>query len=110
MNKFKEHIAIKAITLLLACLLLVPASAKFAHIFSHHKHDICYGKKATHLHELNTDCELHKFNLSQSYTFNIVTFELFSPLKKAPLTVFHPQYLISFQSLQPSLRGPPALL
>jgi hypothetical protein len=109
-NKFKEHIATKAITILLACLLLVPASAKFAHIFSNHKHDICYGKKISHLHELNTDCDLHKFKLSQSYVFNIAVFELISSSKKAPLIIFHPQYLINYQNLQTALRGPPVLI
>lgn len=110
MNKFKEHIATKAITILLACLLLVPASAKFAHIFSKHKHDICYGNKTTHIHELNTDCDLHKFKPSQSYTFNIAVFELISTSKKVPLIVLHPQNLISFQSLHTALRGPPSLI
>ena len=110
MNKFKEHIAIKAITLLLACLLLVPASAKFAHIFSHHKHDICYGKKATHLHELNTDCDLYKFKLSHSYTFTFFNVELFSP-KEHPLKIVSQyQFLSEYQRLQTALRGPPALI
>ena len=110
MNKLKEHIATKTFTLLLACLLLVPASAKFAHIFSNHKHDICNGKNIAHLHALNKDCELYKFKLSQSYTFNIAVFELISSTKKSSLIVFHPQYLISYQGLQTDLRGPPVLI
>lgn len=110
MNKFKNNIATKVLTLLLAFLLLVPASVKFAHIFSHHKHDICNGKKTTHLHQTIADCDLYKFKLSHSYTFNVTIFDLFSPSIVPQLTICPPKHLISFKSLQTSLRGPPVII
>lgn len=110
MNSFKEHIATKTATILLACLLLIPATVKFAHIFSNHKHDVCHGKTSTHLHELNTDCDFYKFKLSNSYTIAFFNFELFSLKESTVEIVSQYQFLSKFQRLQTALRGPPALI
>ncbi len=110
MNKFKEHIATKTFTILLACLLLVPASAKFAHIFSDHKHDICKGEISTHLHEINIDCDLYKFKLNTNYTITFCNVELYFP-KEISLKINSQYHFLSkFQKLQTSLRGPPVLI
>lgn len=110
MYKFREHIATKTFTILLACLLLVPASAKFAHIFSNHKHDICYGKNTTHLHELNTDCDLYKFKISNPFNITFFNFELISSEESSLEIVSQYQFLSKFQRLQTALRGPPAFI
>lgn len=110
MNSFKEHIITKTATILLACLLLIPTSVKFAHIFSNHKHDVCHGKKSTHLHELNTDCDFYKFKLSNSYTVTFFNFELFCPKEGTFEIVSQYQFLSKFQRLHTTLRGPPALI
>lgn len=110
MNNIKQHIIFKTITVLLTIVLLVPTGVKIAHIFAHHKHDICKGEKATHLHEINTDCDFYKFKLSNSYTITFFNVELFSPKEKALIIVSQYQFLSEFQRLQTSLRGPPSLI
>ncbi|WNH09720.1 hypothetical protein [Thalassobellus suaedae] len=110
MQTLKEHIVFKIVSLSLVAILLVPTVLKFAHIFAHHEHDICLGEKSTHLHELNIDCDLHKFKLSNSYAITFFNFSLFSP-KEVPLKIASQyQFLSEYQRLQTSLRGPPYLI
>ena len=110
MYKIKDHIVIKFFTLVLGILLLMPTATKFAHIFSHHKHDICKGEKSTHLHEINTDCDFYKFKIATTYTLTEFTIKLFIP-KKQFLEVTSQYYFISeFQRLQTLLRGPPSFI
>ncbi|MDO7172813.1 hypothetical protein [Mariniflexile sp. AS56] len=110
MQKTKEHIAFKTATLLVVLFLLIPTATKFAHIFSHHKHDICLGEKSTHLHEINTDCDFYKFKLSHSYTFTFFNIELISPKEITLDSISQYQFLSKFQRLQTALRGPPSLV
>lgn len=110
MNNLKQHIVFKTITILLTVSLLVPTAYKFAHIFAHHKHDICKGEKSTHLHEVNTDCDFYKFKLNNSYTFSFYNLDLFS-FEEQPIQIISQyQFLSKFQRLQTALRGPPALI
>lgn len=107
----KLHSAFKIAAFSLALLLLVPTVVKFNHIFAHHKHDICLGETATHLHELNTDCDFYKFKLTNNtYTHTFLEFNLF--LEKEPTVNIVSQYhfLSKYQRLQIALRGPPALI
>ncbi|MBU3822595.1 hypothetical protein KO566_11015 [Flavobacteriaceae bacterium XHP0103] len=107
---FKEHIIFKIVTICLALTLLVPTYAKFAHLFSNHKHDICLGEKSTHLHELNIDCDFYKFKPTTHYTFNHLDYHFFTP-KEQPLEVASQyQFISEYQRLQTALRGPPALI
>lgn len=106
----KLHTAFKISAFTLALLLLVPTFVKFNHMFAHHKHDICLGEKSTHLHELNTDCDFYKFNLSHAYTFTYFEFSLFIPKKQTLSIVSQYQFLSKYQRLQIALRGPPVLI
>lgn len=110
MHKIKEHIISKLITLVLALVLLVPTLYKFGHIFAHHEHDICKGEKATHLHEINTDCDLHKFKLNNHYYFSIAYQELFHETAIYKIPVLTYKFLNNHRPLSFSLRGPPALV
>jgi hypothetical protein len=110
MQSLKQYITFKIFALSLALTLLTPTVTKFAHIFAHHKHDICIGEKSTHLHELNIDCDFYKFKLSHNYTFTFFSFNLFLP-KEQPLEVVSQyQFLSKYQRLQTSLRGPPVFI
>ncbi|MBP0904605.1 hypothetical protein ACFSKN_11940 [Mariniflexile gromovii] len=111
MNKIKEHIVFKTITTALALLLLVPSGAKFAHIFAHHTHDICKGEKATHLHEVNTDCDFYKFKLSSTYYYVVSEYIGFikTPSHSDPIITPY-NYLKNHWQLPFSLRGPPVLV
>lgn len=110
MQKTKNNIGFKLITLVLALALLVPTVYKFAHIFAHHEHDICLGETSTHLHEINTDCDFYKFNLSPSYTIPSFNTELITFQEEHLAIVSQYQFLSKFQKLQTSLRGPPSLI
>jgi hypothetical protein len=109
-DKLKQHIAFKIVTLLLAVSLLVPTGVKFAHIFAHHKHDICKGEKATHLHEINTDCDFYKFKLNNHYYFSLAYHDLFheTAIYKIPILTY--KFLNNHRPLSFSLRGPPTLV
>lgn len=110
MNNLKQHIVFKTITLVLVASLLLPAIAKFSHMFAHHKHDICLGEKSTHLHEINTDCNLHKFNLNTPYCFfsNDIEILVNTYVKQTSTSLY--TFLNNHKQLSFSLRGPPVLV
>lgn len=86
----------------------LPTVVKFAHVLENHEHEVCIGKSVTHLHEVDSDCEFYKFKLSTQY------FHTLKPEETTTLSfinkVVKSQYLSisDYQSLQTSLRGPPA--
>lgn len=106
----KNSFIIKIVALLLAISLLSPAINKFAHLFTHHKHDICKGEKSTHLHELNTDCDFYKYKVHHHYTFNLFEYRIFTPKIQSPEIISQYHFLSDYQRLQTALRGPPALV
>jgi hypothetical protein len=109
-QKTKEHIAFKMLTLMLALSLLAPSVTKFAHIFAHHKHDICKGKKSVHLHEINSDCDFYKFKLSNSYCLFFSNIELLSHTYIFKISDSLYVFLNNHRQLSFSLRGPPVLV
>ena len=110
MNNFKKHIAFKILTVLLTVTLLVPMATKFAHIFTHHKHDICLGEKATHLHETNTDCDFYKFKIKTPFYLPTKYFELTCEVLNFKIDSNLYTFLVNHRQLSFSLRGPPALV
>lgn len=111
MNNFKQHIIFKTITLLLTVSLLVPTAYKFAHIFAHHQHDICKGESATHLHEINTDCDFYKFKLNNTQFYEVPNaFEIQTIASFVKLNFATYNFSYNHQSLSFSLRGPPTLV
>lgn len=110
MDSIKKHIAFKTVALALAIVLLLPVIAKFSHIFAHHEHDICLGEKSTHLHEINTDCDLHKFNLNTPYYFFSNDIELLVETYVNQSSTSLYTFLNNHRQLSFSLRGPPVLV
>ncbi|MBJ6367624.1 hypothetical protein JF259_05945 [Snuella sp. CAU 1569] len=100
----------KTLTFLLAAALLFPAAIKFAHIFSHHEHEVCLGESTTHLHKLDVDCAFYKFKLSNTYTFSLFSVELFSVEEPTSKIESYYTFLSEYQSSHTSLRGPPSKL
>ena len=91
-------------------MLFVPSGVKLAHVFAHKHHKVCVGGDSTHIHQVDLDCEFHKFQLNNSFSFSTYTCTLFSE-KEMPLEIVSQYNFISkFQRLQDSLRGPPALI
>ncbi len=110
MQYIKEHIIFKFGTLFIVALLLVPSAVKFAHIFTHHTHEVCKGYETTHIHKVDFDCDFYKFKLNKNFTYSLFNVDLF--LEKGETQQIQSQYhfLSEYQRLQTSLRGPPVLI
>ena len=105
--KFKEHVLFKIATLTLVLALLAPAALKFAHIFDHHKHEICKGEYQVHLHTSDVDCSYHKFKLTKTFTIPEFSFEFFTLEYNHEITNLQYLFLSSTCNLHFKLRGPP---
>jgi len=106
----KEHIAFKIITLFIAAVFLVPSAVKFAHIFTHHTHEVCKGYESTHIHKVDIDCDFNKFNLNKNFTFFNFNIDLFLEKSVPQKIISQYHFLSEYQRLQTSLRGPPAII
>jgi len=108
---FREHIAFKILTVVIVATLVFPTAVKFAHIFSHHKHEVCKNHKTTHLHKVDLDCDFLKFLLNNHSTltnqYNPL-FQISSYFYKIPVLTY--TYFNNHQQTSFSLRGPPELL
>jgi len=110
MNFYKGHIAFKILTILLVILLWVPSTVKLAHVFDHHKHEICQGDNSTHIHKVDLECEFQKFSITHPFQLPkefIEFFQTLSPSRTYNLTY---KFLNNHRSLSYSLRGPPVLV
>lgn len=110
MNVLREHIVFRILTFALIGVLVLPYAAKFAHIFEHHEHEVCHGEKATHLHEIDFDCEFYKFKLTTSFAFDLSHVEFFVPKKESQQITSQYHFLSKYQHLHSALRGPPSLI
>jgi len=110
MNFPKGHITFKILTVLLVVTLFVPSAVKLAHVFEHHKHEICQGGDSTHIHKVDLDCEFQKFQINNNFALSQITFEVFK-LNENSKTIESKYYFLSkYQRLHFSLRGPPAFV
>jgi len=111
MQSIREHIIFKTFTILLVVVLLAPTFVKVAHVFENHKHDVCTDNfQQTHLHSLDLDCEFYKFKVNNNFTFNPISFDLFSNENNHKVTNSQYQFLSEYQRLSFALRGPPQLV
>ncbi|GAL64676.1 hypothetical protein [Algibacter lectus] len=91
-------------------MLFVPAGVKMAHVFAHHHHKVCTNGDNLHIHQVDLDCEFHKFQINNNFSFSDYTFTFFIE-KETPIELVSQYSFISeFQRLQASLRGPPVLI
>jgi len=110
MQKIKDHICYKILTIALVLVILTPTAVKLTHVFQHHKHQFCIGVQKTHFHNLNVECEFYKFKVNHPLTFSTVSFEAipfentFIPIKSQYRFTNH------YQHLHFLLRGPPQLV
>lgn len=110
MQNIKQHIIYRVLALLLVVAVTVPSVIKLAHVFEEHEHQICTGEKQTHIHEIDIECEFYKFKLNNSYAFNCNEVEFISVENNHKTTDSQYQFIIDFQHLPFSLRGPPQLV
>jgi hypothetical protein len=110
MGNLKEHIAFKIITLALVISIVIPSIVKFSHVFTHHDHKVCLGEKSTHIHEVDLDCDFHKFKLNNSYYTFVQYQNLFHVTPHRKISTLTYKFLNNHQRLSFSLRGPPFLV
>lgn len=110
MHSFKKHFGFKIITLVVAVLFLVPTAVKFAHIFTHHSHQVCNDYETTHIHIVDLDCEFFKFKVNKNFTYSLFVTNLFIEQTEWAYTVSKYVFLSEYQDLQTTLRGPPSLI
>jgi hypothetical protein len=106
----RKHIIFKVLTIFLVCTLMLPACFKFVHIFEHHNHEICSGADSTHIHQVDLDCDFHKFQLNNNVTFTTPLFEFYHAQKESIQIFSQYTFLSKYQRLHFSLRGPPSLV
>ncbi len=109
MQDYKQHIIFKIITISVVACLLLPTALKICHAFTKHEHVICKGENKSHLHEIDTDCECFKFNLSASLHINIDNHKTDYKVERHLVNVKHYIYSKSHQHPSAYLRGPPCL-
>ena len=110
MNAIKKHIIFKSLTALLALMLFLPAGVKIVHVFVHQHHKVCVSEGSVHIHQIDLDCDFHKFQINNNFSFSDYTFTFFIE-KETPIELVSQYSFISkFQCLQASLRGPPVLI
>lgn len=107
MMQLRQHIAFKISIYVLVAALFLPTAAKFAHLFNHHKHEVCNGEPAAHLHTLDLECDFYKFKVHTPFTVPQLTysFEVVEANHKIPL--LHYTSLKDYKPLYISLRAPP---
>ncbi len=110
MKLLREHSVSKITIYVLIAVLVLPYAVKFAHIFEQHTHKVCLGEKATHLHEIDLDCEFYKFKLTTNFTYGLLHVEFFVPKKESRQISSQYHFLSKYQRLHYSLRGPPSLI
>lgn len=110
MQLAKEHIIFKIITLVIAVVFLVPSAVKFAHIFTHHTHEVCKGYETTHIHKIDIDCDFYKFQLNKNFAYSWFNIDLFIEKNESLQIKSQYHFLSKYQRLQTALRGPPVLI
>lgn len=107
MSKYKNSTFFKSLIITLVITLLVPSFVKLAHAFENHKHEICEVPQKEHIHELDIDCEFYKFKISPQIAIAIDYDQSLEIFDLNTIIDSQYQFIIDFQRLSFSLRGPP---
>lgn len=106
----REHIIYKITTFILVVSLLLPATVKLAHSFSHHEHEVCISNASTHIHKVDLDCDFNKFTtFSHFFNFNDESELPFQEVVSKSINL-HYFFLNNHRTLSFSLRGPPSFV
>ena len=102
---------LKNILFVFAALIIVfPAIANFAHIFSGHQHGLCDNYAKQHIHHPDLDCNLHKFHQNPALNLEILHFEPVVFTKQVKHIFSFYEFLNDFQYRLFELRGPPSIV
>lgn len=110
MNRLKEHICFKILTVLLVSILIVPSVVKLNHIYAHQKHEICKGSTTTHIHKVDLDCDFHKFQINNHYFFSTNLKKYNPQISHNKISFLTYNFFYNHRQLSFSLRGPPFLV
>ncbi|WP_085497904.1 hypothetical protein [Arenibacter troitsensis] len=107
MKIYFRNITFSFIAVLLVGLIALPSVLKLKHaVFEHHTF-VCKEKGKLHIHEVELDCDYHKFNLTHYYTHSQQEFTTFTVKAKSEKITDHYIFLSKYQQLHFSRRGPP---
>ena len=100
----------KILFVFVAFILIFPAIANFAHIFSGHHHGLCYNYTKQHIHHPDLDCNLHKFHQNPALNLEILHFEPIVIKEKTKCIFSFYEFLSDYQCRLFELRGPPSTI
>lgn len=106
---WKNHILYPFTAILLLACLFTPYFIKIGHGIYEHKELLCVEKGNLHIHEIEFDCDFHKYQLSSLFCFNLEEPELIEPIFKGTKVINHYFFLSKYQRLHFVLRGPPVV-
>lgn len=110
MQQIQQHIAFRLFALLLVASLFTPSALKFAHIFEHHEHVVCIGDDSTHIHQVDLECEFHKFQLNKHFLSTSEIDNWLETPNYQEVSILKYKFLNNHRPLSFSLRGPPVLV
>jgi len=95
---------------LLVGLILLPSVLKLKHAILEHQTFVCKEKGKLHLHEVELDCDYHKFNLTHYYSHSQPDFNTITCIPKSKKIINFYNSLNEYEVLLFSRRGPPFLV
>lgn len=102
-----KKILFPCISFLILAALSIPDFAKISHAINEHKEFTCSEKSKVHFHEVEFDCDFHKYHNATYFTPILNKYSLFIPKIDVKQNQNYYFLLSDFQKLHFSLRGPP---
>lgn len=106
---WKKKIIFPFTSIILIACLFTPYFIKIGHGIFEHKELRCVDKGELHIHEIEFDCDFHKFQISSLFYLDFERPELFLPNIPNQKILDHYTFLSKYQKLHFVLRGPPAV-
>jgi hypothetical protein len=102
-----KKIVFPCIAILVLAALSIPDIAKINHAVNEHKEFTCSEKSKVHLHEVEFECDFHKYHITTYFSPQLINYTLFTPNHVVKQNQNYYFLLSEFQQLHFSLRGPP---
>jgi hypothetical protein len=104
---YKKDIYLTLASFLLIVCMALPSIMKLSHAIHGHQSQKCSEDISLHIHKAEFDCEFQKFKLSKQLYTELSHFEVleFTAIRTNPSEPY--SFLISYEQLPFSLRGPP---
>lgn len=95
------------IAILVLAAMAIPDFAKISHAINEHKEITCLENRKVHFHEVEFNCDFHKYHITSYFSPQIVNFTFTPPFFKSTQNQNYYFLLSEYQKLHFSLRGPP---